>query len=197
MKGIDISAHNERVPYKRLKNYGIEFVIVRTGAGLTIKDDFKRSVYAAKEAGLMVGAYHYSYALTPYRATQEAAYCRDIIDDAGMLLELPVFFDMEDADGYKARHGFKFNQNNITGICRGFLDTIGLNAGIYASFDWLDKWIDWQSLGCAVWNAQWSKNDYLQGMMWQYTDRLNIEGRYYDGNILYDGRHRAGVDPWL
>ena len=196
MKGIDVSAHNENINWHRVHDAGIDFAIVRTGAGLSIPDDFKNTVCAAKEAGLMVGAYHYSYALTPKRAVEEAKFCRRIIDDAGMLIELPVFFDMEDADGYKKRHGFDFSRRNVTAICKALLDTLGLNAGVYASYDWLERLIDWQALGCPVWNAQWSKTDYLQGMMWQFTDHLVVDGKVYDGNIIYDGVHRAGCDPW-
>jgi len=72
------------------------------------------------------------------------------------LLELPVFFDIEDADGYKARHRFNFGKRNVTAICRAFLDTSKpLDCGIYASYSWLQDYIDWRILGCAVWNAQW------------------------------------------
>ena len=185
MKGVDVSWHNKNVDWAGLRSAGIEFAIVRTGAGLSIRDDFASTVGAAKKAGMLVGAYHYSYALTPSRAAQEAVYCRHIIDDAGYLLELPVFFDMEDADGYKDRHGFRFNRRNVTAICKAFLDTIGLNAGVYASYNWLTDWIDWQSLGCPVWNAQWGPRDDIKGYLWQFTDNLHIGGCVFDGNILH------------
>ena len=196
MKGIDVSYHNENVNWQAVKDAGIDFAIVRTGAGLSIQDDFQKTVYAAKEAGLLVGAYHYSYALTPSKAAQEAVFCQRIIEEAGMLLELPVFFDMEDADGYKERHSFDFSRRNITAICKAFLDTIELTAGIYASYGWLENLIDWQSLNCPVWNAQWGSHDYLQGMLWQFTDKLTIDGKIFDGNYLYDDTHKAGLAPW-
>jgi hypothetical protein len=50
---------------------------------------------------------------------------------------------------------------------------------------WLESIIDWRSLGCAVWNAQWSDRDDIKGYMWQYTDALEIGGRNFDGNMLY------------
>ncbi len=103
-----------------------------------------------------------------------------------MLLELPVFFDMEDADGYKRKKGFDFSRENITGICWSFLQEIRpLDCGVYASLSWLEDYIDWRSLGCAVWNAQWSDRDDIQGYMWQYTDNLVIGSQAFDGNILY------------
>lgn len=185
MKGVDVSWHNKNVDWAGLRSAGIEFAIVRTGAGLSIRDDFASTVGAAKRAGMLVGAYHYSYALTPSRAAQEAMYCRRIIDDAGFMLELPVFFDMEDADGYKDRHGFRFNRRNVTAICKAFLDTIGLNAGVYASYSWLTDWIDWQALGCPVWNAQWGPRDDIKGYLWQFTDNLHIGGCVFDGNIMH------------
>ena len=196
MRGIDVSYHNKDVDWAAVRAAGIDFAIVRTGAGLSIRDDFASTVGSAKDAGLMVGAYHYSYALTPSRAAQEAVYCRKIIDDAGYLLELPVFFDMEDADGYKERHGFKFSRRNVTEICKAFLDTIELNAGVYASYDWFDKLIDWRGLDCPIWNAQWSNRDDLRAYMWQFTDAFNINGQLFDANIIYDGTHHVGLNPW-
>ena len=97
-------------------------------------------------------------------------------------MELPVFYDMEDADKYKEEHGMP---TNITEICKAFLDNVGLNCGVYASDSWLAGTIDWQSLGCPVWNAQWGSNDDIRGYMWQYTDSLNIGGNIFDGDILY------------
>ena len=188
MRGIDVSIHNYPVDWQAVKDAGIDFAICRTGYGKNGFDEsFQANVEGAHAAGLVCGAYHYSYALTPADAIIEADFCKRIIDESGVLLELPVWFDMEDADGYKRRHGFAFSRKNVTDICRAFLDTIKpLDCGIYASYSWLEEFIDWRDLGCAVWNAQWSKHDFLQGYMWQFTDTLPIGGKLFDGNILYD-----------
>lgn len=189
MKGIDVSTFNGVVDWQAVKAAGMEFAICRTGYGKNGYDEtFQRNVEGAHAVGLKCGAYHYSYALTPADAIIEADFCKRIIHEAGVLLELPVWFDMEDDDGYKKRHCFKFTRRNVTDICRAFLDTIKpLDCGVYAGLDWLDKLIDWQSLGCAIWSAQWSSKDSFRGYMWQYTDRLQIGGKYFDGNILYGG----------
>ena len=198
MKGIDVSYHNDEINWRAVANAGIEFAICRTGYGKSGLDDtFQKNVEEAHSVGLKVGAYHYSYALTATDAIKEALFCRKIITNAGVLLDLPVFFDMEDADGYKSRHGFKFSKRNVTNLCKSFLDNINLNAGIYASFDWLERLIDWQSLNCPVWNAQWSNNDYLQGFMWQFTDNFKIGDKTFDANIIYDEKHQAGLNPWF
>ena len=193
MKGVDVSFHNGVVDWQALKNAGIDFAICRTGYGKNGFDEtFQRNVNEARAVGLKCGAYHYSYALNPADAIIEADFCKRIIHEAGVLLELPVFFDMEDDDKYKARYGFNFSKRNVTAICRAFLDTIKpLDCGIYASYSWLQDYIDWRSLGCAVWNAQWGRYDDFKGFMWQFTNKLFIGGKQFDGNILYDEKDKA------
>lgn len=185
--GVDVSENNGRVDWEAVAAAGQKFAIVRSSYGRYAEDeDFIRNVDGARAAGLMCGAYHYSYALTPEQARQEAQNCKQVIENSGVLLELPVFFDIEDADGYKARHGFDFSPENVTAICQAFLEEIKpLDCGVYASLSWFEDKIDWKSLGCAVWNAQWGDEDDIKGYMWQYTDSLNIGGKNFDGNILY------------
>ncbi len=186
MKGIDVSYHNGDIDWQAVKDAGIDFVIVRSSYGLQSKDDrFTEYVAGAKAVGIKIGAYHYSYALSATDAIKEAANCREAVDKASIALDLPIFFDMEDADGYKERNGFAFDPAEITDMCKAFIDNVGLDCGVYASYYWLTKYIDWRSIGCAVWNAQWGKTDDIKGYMWQFTDSLNIDGRMFDGNILY------------
>lgn len=186
IKGIDVSENNGTVDWQAVKDAGIEFAIVRSSYGKSSKDGmFVQNVAGAKAAGLKVGAYHYSYALSVDDAIQEAANCKEAIESAGVCLDLPVFFDMEDADGYKQRNGFAFDPTEITAMCKAFIDNLCLDCGVYASYSWLTDYIDWRSLGCAVWSAQWGETDDLKGYMWQYTDSLDIGGQLFDGNILY------------
>lgn len=186
VKGIDVSENNGLVDWDAVVAAGYKFAIVRSSYGRTGVDEmFQRNVAEATKRGLKCGAYHYSYALNVAQAEEEARHCRQTIEDAGVLLELPVFYDMEDADGYKVRHDFAFDAEEITAMCRAFVENIGLDCGIYASWSWLLDYIDWKAIGCAVWNAEWGAEDDLKGYMWQYTDRAYIGGRYFDANILY------------
>lgn len=189
-KGVDVSEHNGFVDWDELKDAGIEFAIVRSSYGKSgVDDNFRKNVVGATMRGISCGAYHYGYALTPADAITEAENCRRVIDDAGVLLALPVFYDMEDADYYKENNGFNFSKKTCTAICRAFMENIGLNTGLYASYSWLEDYIDWQTLhkdlGIPVWNAQWGKYDDLKGFMWQYTEDLIIGGKRFDGNIMY------------
>ncbi|WP_196606483.1 GH25 family lysozyme [Pectinatus frisingensis] len=192
MKGIDVSENNNQIDWQAIADSGIEFAIIRASYGKNnIDSKFLENVNDAHAAGLKVGAYHYSYALTPDDALVEAKHCNDVINNAGIFLELPVFFDMEDADDYKANHNFDFSQDNVTAICKNFVDNIDLNCGVYASLSWLTNYIDWQSLKCPVWSAQYNETDDFKGYMWQHTDNVIIAGKSFDGDILYDDADQA------
>lgn len=207
MRGIDVSVWNDSPNWQAIKDFGIQFVMIRCTMGKSNTDEMFLNHYnGARSVGLKVGAYHYSYALTPDDAIIEANHCRDFIASTGCLLELPVFFDMEDADGYKAQHGFYFERNYITSICKAFIDNLQLRTGVYASESWLNDYIDWRSLGCPVWNASWISStaikanpqldpevyywvDGIKAYMWQFTDSLRIAGKYYDGNFMYGDQY--------
>ena len=188
MRGIDVSVFNENIDWQALKSAGIDFAICRTGFGRNDADEtFAVQVDGAHKAGLICGAYHLSYALNPAAAAEEAAFCKSIIERAGVMLELPVWVYVADSDGYKQRKGFDFSRANVTAICRAFLDNIKpLNCGVASNYSWLTDFIDWQSLGCQIWNAQWGEQDSLRGKMWQFTDALKVGGQTFNGNILYD-----------
>lgn len=189
IKGIDVSENNGHLSqafWNRIANLGYKFAYIRCSYGRYEADpEFAHNVERAHNAGLKVGAYHYSYALNRAQAEEEARHCREVIDNSGVFLELPVFYDMEDADYYKDRHGFAFDPAEITDMCRIFGETLGLNWGVYASYSWLEDYIDWRSLGCPVWNAEWGSTDDLKGYVWQYTDEEWIDGKCFDANIMY------------
>lgn len=103
IKGIDVSKHQAhsdgrtKVDFARLKALGYDFVILRAGYGMyeSQKDKAFESHYAAaRAAGLHVGAYHYTYAVSVAQALKEADCFLSWIK--GKKLDYPVAFDIED-----------------------------------------------------------------------------------------------------
>lgn len=193
MKGIDVSYHNGEVDWQAVIKAGYEFAIIRLGYGNRHLDPkFGDNVSGALAAGLRIGVYYYSYALDIEAAKAEAQFVHEILQQYCLNPELGIWFDMEDADGYKERNGMPDNQT-ITAMCSAFiceLNNIGYAyVGIYASYFWLTEVIDTALLADYVpyWNAQWSSsNDFPRARMWQFTDHLNIGGRIFDGNVYYE-----------
>lgn len=188
MKGIDVSRHNGKVDWLKAAT-AIDFAILRAGWGKTSVDEtFAANYKGAKAAGLRVGAYLYSYALTPDDARAEARHLLQIV--RGLELDMPLWFDMEDADGYKRKHGFVFTRANISAITQAFVDTIraaGYKCGVYASKSWFEEYITVDA--DAVWLAQWAtKPSYAKPFdVWQNSDSGTVPGvtGKVDTNVLY------------
>ena len=186
MYGIDISKHNGDI---NLEPYRGQFVIIRAGYGNFTKDEkFARNVIECKRLGIPFGVYLYSYALNADEAKEEAHALLKVLEPIKNEIKVGVWFDMEDADGYKKKHGFKFIHENISAICYAFAKTIedaGYYSGIYTSSSWLpyikpecdrfDKWV-------ASWgtnNGQLQNNTSEFGTLHQYTSKP------IDKNIMY------------
>lgn len=99
MTGIDISVYNEIYDWDAVKADGIDFVMMRVGyrtygGGLIKKDTaFQQNYRAAKEAGLLVGAYFFSQAITIEEAIEEAVFTAQQLE--GLELDFPVVYDWE------------------------------------------------------------------------------------------------------
>src|SRR5690554_3286916 len=107
MLGMDVSDHQGVINWDKVKAEGrIKFAMIRCGYGKDMKsqDDkqFERNVREAERVGISWGTYLYSYALNVESAKSEAQHVLRLLK--GKNPQLPVAFDMEDADGYKKRH---------------------------------------------------------------------------------------------
>lgn len=162
---VDTSSNNGEVDFENLKvSYGIEGAIIRCGYGNNepSQDDtqFEPSCTACDRAGLPKGTYLYSYALSIDEAHSEAAHVLRLIQ--GKEFPLGIFIDMEDADGYKARHGLSpYTHGELyTEICRVFwedLEAAGYgNVGLYTNMDFRQHVLDMSQLaGMIQWVAWW------------------------------------------
>lgn len=187
MKGIDVSHYKGAVDWKRAAG-AIDFALLRAGYGLHRDDRFDENLRGTAENGLHTGAYLYSYALTEEAAREEARFLLSTV--GGAKLDLLLWIDMEDADGYKARHDFAFTRKHISGIVQAFVDTVregGRKCGVYASKSWLEDYIDADTDG--VWLAQWAAHPTYTGRfdIWQNSDSGAVPGvsGEVDTDILY------------
>ena len=186
MYGIDISKHNGDI---NLEPYRGQFVIIRAGYGNFTKDEkFARNVIECKRLGIPFGVYLYSYALNAEEAKAEAHALLKVIEPIKNEIKAGVWFDMEDADGYKKKHGFKFTHENISAICYAFAKTIedaGYYSGIYTSSSWL-PYIKPECDRFDKWVASWGTND---GTLQNDTSKFGTIHQYtskpIDKNIMY------------
>ena len=212
-KGIDVSAHNGYIDWQAAAK-DIDFAIIRLGygGGADGADDyyFERNVRECENNNIPYGVYLYSYALnSDIDTTVEIEHVSNSLQYANPNLGTKVFFDMEDADGWKKRHGiYDDNQllNTITNkFCTG-VESLGLTCGIYANVDWLTNKLNAQELAkkYTIWVAIWPDNANINNFQtaynmrpaynlsaynyWQFTSNGRISGinGSVDLNMGYD-----------
>lgn len=178
--GIDVSSNNGVIDWNKVKAQGVEFAIIRCGIGSDFQnqDDiqFARNYSECKRLGIPVGTYLYSYACDVEQAKSETNHVLRLIE--GKSFELGIWFDMEDADGYKAKRNVSYN--TCVDICETFCNIIeskGLKVGIYANLDWLNNKINSSRLDkFDKWVAQWTtKCTYNKPYsIWQFGGETNL-----------------------
>lgn len=186
MKGIDVSKHNGVIDWAKVEASGnVDFAIIRAGYGKSIsqKDaQFERNYSGAKSVGLPVGAYWYSYALTPAEAEAEARVFINAI--AGKQFEFPVYFDIEE------RKAFQTGMKNCSAMIRAFcgvMEAAGYWCGVYCSTSAIKAYIDEDTQRrYAMWVAEWNTRCNYPGEIgiWQYSEKGKIDG--ISGNVDLD-----------
>lgn len=194
--GVDISKYQGDVDFYQLKDAGIDFVMLRVGArgygsGQIMMDEyFETNIQKAADAGLDIGVYFYSQALTVEEAVEEANVVIQSLE--GYTLQYPVAFDMEYVENDTARVE-ALSRADKTTVTKAFLDTIqsaGYRTMIYGNKEWLIKRIDLSKLkDYDIWLSQQKDiPDYpYKFSMWQYTTSAEIQGidGYANLNICF------------
>ena len=66
VRGVDVSHHNGRVDWRRIRAAGYTFAYLKASEGVTFRDStFARNRAGARAAGMVTGAYHYFSLCSP------------------------------------------------------------------------------------------------------------------------------------
>lgn len=191
--GVDISANQGDVDFSKLKSAGCDFVMLKVGArgyssGNIVSDEyFQDNLKAAKKAGLDIGVYFCSQAVSKSEAREEADEVLDAI--SGYSVKYPVVFVMENVDEDMARIE-ALDMTDRTQIAKAFMDRVedaGYKPMIYGDKEWLLTMVDMEALqDYDVWFAQDSDEPeypYEFGM-WQYDSDATIKGITGDAALI-------------
>lgn len=192
--GVDISKHNGQVNFNSIKAAGVDYVMLRLGARgystgqLSLDDNFVENMEAAIEAGLDIGVYFYSQAISQDEVMQEANFVIQNLEPYRTHITYPVAFDMEKVANDTARID-GLSRDDKTAIAATFLS--GMQAAgyipmVYGNKEWLIKNIDLAKLqDYDVWLSQEQDiPDYpYQFAMWQYTTTGVLNGVTGDASL--------------
>lgn len=189
--GIDVSEHNGTVDWAAVAADGITFAYVRVGyrgsssGGVAIDDSYRTNLSGARTAGLDVGVYFYSQAISEDEAREEADFV--IAQLAGTKLELPVVFDLESSDGNGRPDSL--SSDEVTAVAKAFCERIesaGYSSMVYGSAYDLGRY-DLTSISRNLWVAQYdtaTPTSSLRYVMWQYATNGSVSG--IDGGVDMD-----------
>lgn len=193
--GIDVSYYQGDIDWEKVKASGVDFVIIRLGfrgygqAGKLVIDGFyEENIKEAKEAGLDVGVYFFTQAITVEEAIEEAEFVIENLKDYD--LEYPVYIDTESVSASDARTTLaNLSKKELSNICIAFCERIrqeGYEAGIYANKGWFLRQLDMEMLeDYEKWFAHYTDTtDWpFNFKMWQYSCEGKIDGIKGDTDI--------------
>ena len=189
MKGIDVSEWQGNIDWDKVKESCVEFVIIRVGgrgmdAGTLYTDSYAQRYYeGATAAGLKVGAYIFSQAITVEEAVEEAEFVMDAVKDWNV--EMPLVFDWEYMG--KGIRTSKMDSRTLTDMAKAFCDTVdaaGYTSMVYFAISQAEDMMKLEELtDYNFWLAMYSTiMDYpYKIQMWQYTDQGTVPG--ISGNV--------------
>lgn len=190
--GIDVSKYNGDINWDKVKKDGVDFVIVRVGyrgygkSGTLCTDpNYKANIEGALAAGIKVGVYYFTEALTTDEAREEAEFCISKIKDYN--ITLPVAIDYEYPTDGKNPIGRMYNAKltkaeataNVKAFCAA-VKKAGYTPLVYANKSDLSSLINGKTIGNTykVWLANYTtKTTYANSYeYWQYTSSGKVNG---------------------
>lgn len=212
--GIDVARYQGTINWQQVADSGIDFAIIRVGYramadGEIVADSNGRyNLQEATKAGIPVGAYFFSTAISVEEATEEAAWVADFV--SRYPITYPIVYDCEGFNEPASRQ-YSLSKEERTDIALAFLETIeklGYEGMFYASKNDMTQDAQWQisriENDYKIWVAQYPKLPYpdtpessYTGIhhMWQYSMQGTVPGiaQPVDLDIAYFGYD--GIEP--
>ncbi len=182
--GIDVSAHQGVIDWQAVADGGISYAIIRLGyrgitQGVLMEDSYARAnLEGARAAGIRVGAYFFSQAISPEEALEEAALALEIL--GGTALDLPLVYDWEyvDENARTAQVDARLLTDCTKAFCQA-AEAAGYGAMIYFNSYQAEKLLYLQELEQYPWwlaKYDWETPLPCKADLWQYTNTGSVPG---------------------
>ncbi len=210
--GIDVSKYQGDIDWEKAKKAGVYFAFVRVGyrgygeeGKISGDEKAKDNIKKAHDAGVKVGVYFFSQAITESEATEEAKYTIKFLSDNDLkkYISMPVMIDYEYTAGDTKGRLEKANlsKRKHQDICDRFVKDVrgeGYDGGIYANYQMLTK--DMQPTSSSVyskthyWIARYSERTKYSDnyKYWQYSSSGKVSGisGRVDCNFWYQDKRK-------
>lgn len=183
--GVDVSVHQDNIDWKKVKESGIDFAMIRLGyrgygtGEPDLDENYAENIRGAREADVDAGVYFFSQAITVEEAVEEANLVIESLE--GLDINYPVVYDWEIIYDDSARTD-NVSVDILTDCCIAFCETIK-NAGytpmIYQNKRTTIFKLDLNRLtDYDFWLAEYGSEPtyYYDFDMWQYTSTGRVPG---------------------
>jgi GH25 family lysozyme M1 (1,4-beta-N-acetylmuramidase)/fibronectin type 3 domain-containing protein len=209
--GIDVSKWNKTINWNKVKAAGVDFAFIRVGyrgveSGKIYPDEissgdlnYKKNIRGALAAGVSVGVYFYSQAITKAEARKEAQYCIECIQ--GLNINLPIVMDVEYYDNHSGRLAeANLSKTAQTNICLAFAEecqAAGYSSIIYASRSMFEDQMNVSKIEdkSGIWLANYTTATTYSRTYdyWQYSSTGTVDGisTVVDCNFRFKGGSNA------
>lgn len=187
LQGIDVSEFQGKIDWEKVKKAGFDFAFIRAGyrtfdyGNLNRDSRAVKNLRRAKKAGLEVGLYFFSQAITEEEARKEAQLCLDVLEESGVELTLPIAFDPEIQMEYDARINYISKEqftDNAVAFCRK-IKKAGYIPAIYANSSTETDILDMSRLDdVVIWYADYNQipESPYRFTFWQYSETGSVDG---------------------
>lgn len=193
--GIDVSHWQKEIDWEQVKESGVDFAMIRLGyrgyeqGGLNLDSYATANLDGAIAAGLDVGVYFFSQAITPEEAEEEAYFVLEHLEPYKDYITMPVVFDWEHVSNANARTANMRDPDMLTDCTLAFLQTI--EASGYRTMVYFNRTQSWKYLNLEelkdyeFWLAAYTQRmDFpYKIQMWQYTNTGKVPGVVGDCDI--------------
>ncbi len=187
LKGIDVSEFQKIIDWQSVKKTGIDFAIIRAGyrgwgSGKLVTDMFfDNNIKEATRAGIDIGIYFFTQAVTEEEAREEARYTINLLSKYNVPVKYPIAIDTERTPPGNGR-GDRISKEQRTKIVQAFCQEIeksGYKSMIYGNKNWLLNDLEIEKLSkYDIWLADYitTTNYQYPYTIWQYTSDGNVSG---------------------
>ena len=184
--GVDVSENQNEIDWNAVAADGIDFAMIRLGyrgsteGDLYLDASFYDNYWGARNAGIDVGIYFFSQAVSVEEAREEAEYVLSVL--GGAELQYPIAFDSEETVlGSRGRTAGLTN-DEMTRIAQAFCTRIqqdGYTAMVYGNVYDLARFNRTFKESVKIWWAEYGDPTPLHNVdidMWQYSNGGEVAG---------------------
>ena len=188
--GVDVSKYQGYIAWDDMKASGVDFAIIRVGyrgytsGNLAEDETYKENIQRALNAGVKVGVYIFSQAITEAEAAEEANFVLNRIRSYN--ITLPVAIDYEYVSGTNTRgrlYNAGLSAGTATAVVNKFCQTVasaGYTPMVYANKNMLQSNLNASSITDKydVWLANYTSQTTYGGdyTFWQYSSSGKMNG---------------------